>query len=86
MAVILISSILALIYMGRILRVAYFDAPPMINGETVAKNEAPLMMLIPMWALAILSIVIGINADWVVGVSSSAAELLIPTQIIGEGL
>ena len=85
-AVILISSILALIYMGRILRVAYFDEPPVINGEVVAKNEAPLMMLIPMWTLAILSILIGINADWVVEAATRAAELLIPVQIIKGGL
>lgn len=85
-AVILLSSILALIYMGRILRVAFFEPPHQIDGVDVAKNEAPMMMLIPMWILAILSIVIGINADWVFDVATRAAELLIPVQMIREGL
>jgi multicomponent Na+:H+ antiporter subunit D len=84
--VILLSSILALIYIGRILRVAYFETPHQINGVDVPKNEAPMMMLIPMWTLAILSIVIGINADWIVEAASRAAELLIPTQMIEGGL
>ncbi len=84
--VILFSSILALVYIGRILRVAYFETPPQINGVEVLKNEAPLIMLIPMWILAILSIVIGINAGWVVDAAGRAAELLIPTQMIGRGL
>lgn len=85
-SVILLSSILALVYIGRILRVAYFASPPKIDGVQVAKNEAPLMMLIPMWVLAILSVVIGFNADWIVEAASRAAELVIPTQMIGKGL
>jgi len=84
--VILLSSILALIYIGRILRVAYFETPHKIDGVEVAKNEAPLMMLIPMWILATSSIAIGINADWIVEAANRAAELLIPTQMIGERL
>jgi len=36
--------------------------------------------------LALLSIFIGINADWVVDLAGRAAELLIPTQMIGEAL
>jgi len=84
--VILFSSVLALIYVGRILRVAYFEPPHVIDGIEVTKNEAPLMMLIPMWGLAVLSIIIGINADWIVDAASRAAELLSPTQMIGEGV
>jgi len=84
--VILFSSVLALIYVGRILCVAYFEPPHVIDGAEVSKNEAPIMMLIPMWGLAILSIIIGINADWIVNAASRAAELLSPTQMIGKGL
>ena len=67
------------------MRIAYFEPPHQIDGVDVAKNEAPLMMLIPMWGLAILSVIIGINADWVVDLSSRAAELLITVQVIGAG-
>ena len=85
-AIILLSSVLALIYMGRILRVAYFEPPHQIDGVDVAKNEAPLMMLVPMWIMAILSVIIGINADWIFEIANRAAELLIPLQALGEGL
>jgi len=77
---IMISSILAIIYIGRILMVAYFRDPPVIDGKPCVKNEAPLMMLLPMWALAFLSIAIGMNifgaSDIVVGASERAAALL----------
>ncbi len=76
--VIVITSILAIIYMGNILKEAYFKEPPVVNGAIVARNEAPLMMLIPMWALALASIAIGINSDLMVQAANGAAELLFP--------
>ena len=76
--VIVVSSILAIIYMGNILKEAYFREPPIVNGEVVARNEAPLMMLIPMWALALMSISIGLNSDVIVATANNAAELLFP--------
>ena len=77
-AVIVVTSILAIIYMGNILKEAYFKEPPIVNGEVVLRNEAPLMMLIPMWALALLSIAIGINSDLMVQAANGAAQLLFP--------
>lgn len=79
--IIVLTSILAVIYIGRILMTAYFQDPPEIDGVQVARNEAPLMMLIPMWILAIASIVIGMNffgaSDMIVGASERAAEALL---------
>lgn len=78
--VIMLTSILAIIYIGRMLLAAYFQSPPEVGGEVVAKNEAPLMMLIPMWTLAILSVVIGTNlggvGDWVVLAADGASNVL----------
>ncbi|MBC6403229.1 MAG: monovalent cation/H+ antiporter subunit D family protein [Hyphomonadaceae bacterium] len=74
--VIMAASVLAIIYMGRMLLVAYFQPPPEVDGEAVAKNEAPLLMLVPMWVLAGLSILIGINADWIVHAADGAAMVL----------
>ena len=76
-AVIVLTSILAIFYVGRILLVAYFQDPPEINGEVVAKNEAPLTMLLPMWFLALSSIAIGIKGDLIVDASTRAARLLL---------
>ncbi len=74
--VIVLSSILAIIYVGRFLLAAYFQSPPEIDGQVVAKNEAPLMMLIPMWTLALASIYIGIKADYMVEAATGAAKVL----------
>ena len=82
---IVLSSILAVIYMGNILKEAYFREPPIVNGEVVARNEAPLMMLIPMWLLALASIFIGINSDIIIQASNNAAELLYPFADILPG-
>ncbi|MEP1230013.1 MAG: monovalent cation/H+ antiporter subunit D family protein, partial [Litorimonas sp.] len=76
-AVIVLTSILAIFYIGRVLLVAYFQDPPEINGQIAAKNEAPLMMLVPMWILAIASICIGVRGGVIVDASWRAAQLLI---------
>ena len=76
-AVIVVSSILAIFYIGRILLIAYFQDPPRIDGVVAARNEAPLMMLLPMWLLALASILIGVRGDVIVGASERAASLLL---------
>jgi len=75
--VIMASSILAIIYMGRLILLAYFQSPPEIDGAPVQRNEAPLMMLIPMWFLVLLSIGIGINADFMVAAAQGARDVLL---------
>lgn len=77
--VIVVTSVLAIVYIGNMLRMAYFENPHEIDGVAVARNEAPLMMLIPMWVLALLSIGIGINADFVTDMAMGAANVLLPT-------
>ena len=76
-AVIMITSILALIYIGRLLLLAYFQSPPEVNGSVVARNEAPAAMLIPMWGLALASVFVGIESDALVDAATRAAELLL---------
>jgi len=76
-AVIMVTSILALIYIGRLLLVAYFQSPPVVNGEVVVRNEAPIAMLLPMWTLALASVFVGIWSDTMVGMAIRAAELLL---------
>ena len=80
-AVIVITSVLAIIYMGRILLSAYFGDAPQIDGQAAKRNEAPMMMLVPMWILAIMSIAVGSNilslGDNFVGAAEAAARLLL---------
>ena len=79
--VIMLTSILALIYIGRVLLMAYFQDPPEVNGVVVKRNEAPILMLFPMWVLALASVIIGIQAERgiVVDAATRAAELLLGT-------
>ncbi len=71
---ILLSSLMAIIYIGKIIEVFCFKKPNNENG-TVNSNgenyesdikEAPLMMLIPLWLLIAVSLYTGINGNLVV--------------------
>lgn len=76
-AAIVISSVLALVYMWRMMENAYLQPCPRNKGKDVAKAEAPLTMLIPMWILAIASIVFGVNAAWPLEMASRAAGVAV---------
>lgn len=81
---IVVSSILAIIYIGRLILAAYFQSPPLVAGTEVTRNEAPLSMLLPMWGLVILSIAIGINADWIMDAARGATDVLLSTTGVGS--
>jgi multicomponent Na+:H+ antiporter subunit D len=72
-ALILLSSLLALVYVWRVVEVAYFKSPP----EGTEKGEAPLSMLLPTWLLIGASIVFGIWTSSSAGVAARAAEALL---------
>jgi multicomponent Na+:H+ antiporter subunit D len=77
--VILLSSLIALAYVWRVVEVAYFEAPP--EGCEVAggrlSQEAPLSMLVPLWAAAGATIWFGIHTEWSAGVAARAAAVLL---------
>jgi multicomponent Na+:H+ antiporter subunit D len=72
-ALILLASILAIIYVWRIVEVAYFKEP-IVVGEPV--KEAPLLFLIPIWTLIIANIYFGIDTRFSVQVAQAAAMSL----------
>lgn len=67
---ILLGSILAVIYVWRIVEVAYFKEP-LVNNVSV--KEAPLSFLIPIWTLIIANIYFGIDTRFSVQVANAAA-------------
>ena len=73
-AAVLVGSLLAGIYMWRIVEVAYFQPRPQ-GSHPVA--EAPLSLLIPTWLLAGFSIYFGLDTRLPVGMARRAAELLL---------
>jgi multicomponent Na+:H+ antiporter subunit D len=74
--VIVVTSILAIIYVGRIIEQAYFQPVPEIDGKPVLRNEAPFTMLIPLWILALASVAFGIDAEWTTSLADAAAQIL----------
>ncbi len=75
-AVVLFSSLLAAVYVWRVVEVAYFHEPPAVEGEG-SITEAPLSLLLPMWALVIAIFYFGITTDVTAGIARMAAESLL---------
>ncbi len=67
--VIMASSLLAVIYVWKVVEAAYLRDPP--AGRMV--REAPLSMLIPTWTLVLANIWFGVDADYTVEVARTAA-------------
>lgn len=71
------SSLLAVIYVWRVIETLYLTAP----AEGAARREAPLAMLIPMWIAALACIYFGFDATLPVGASQTAAEALMAGKL-----
>ena len=72
--VVLATSLLAVIYVWRVVEVTYFR--PVAEGAAPIA-EAPLSMLLPMWLLAGASVYFGVNATQTLGVARRAASVLL---------
>ncbi len=70
---ILAGSLLAIVYVWRIVEVAYFK-PALAGTETI--QEAPLSFLIPVWTLVIANIYFGIDTRLSVQVAQAASQSL----------
>jgi len=76
-ALVLLSSLLAVVYIWRVVEIAYLKPVP----ENAPKIEdAPPAMLFPTWILIGASVYYGINTDLTVGVAKQAAQ-----QLLGVG-
>jgi multicomponent Na+:H+ antiporter subunit D len=73
-ALLLISSLLALVYIWRVVEVAYFHRPP---EDAAPVREAPLVMLLPTWVLIGATLFFGLFTSWSAGLARRAAESLL---------
>ena len=73
-ALVLIGSLLAVIYIWRVVETAYFKPAP--EGQT-ERCEAPLGLLIPMWLLVLANVYFGIDTSLTTGAASFAAQQLL---------
>jgi multicomponent Na+:H+ antiporter subunit D len=71
---VLSTSLLAAVYIWRVIEVVYFRPVPAGRKEV---SEAPLIMLLPTWALTLANLYFGIDTDLSVGVARQAAQSLL---------
>jgi multicomponent Na+:H+ antiporter subunit D len=71
---ILLSSLLAVIYVWRIVEVAYLQPAP---EDLPDIQEAPITMLVPMWVLTLASVYFGIDATRTVDIARTASAYLL---------
>ena len=72
-AAIVLSSLLALVYIWRLVELAWFHEP----AEAVQMKPVPWPMLVPTWMLIGSTLIFGLNTDLTVGVARRAAAVLL---------
>lgn len=70
---VLFSSLLAVVYVWRMVEWVYFKPPRIILDDV---REAPLSLLIPTWLLVLANLYFGVDTRLTVGVSKLAAQSL----------
>jgi len=75
-ALILLGSLLALLYVWRIVEAAYFREPTVDLPAQTGRLEAPLLILIPTWIMALANIWFGIDPRLPIRLSEAAANAL----------
>lgn len=76
-ALILVSSLMAVIYIGRVIEVMLFRQSRTSVPESSGMSEAPLSMLVPMYLLIAIGLYFGINGDATLSLAGEAAEQLL---------
>jgi multicomponent Na+:H+ antiporter subunit D len=71
--VVLVGSLMALVYIWRVVEAAYFHE---FVGEMEVR-EAPLSLLLPIWILVAANVYFGLNATLTAGIATRAAEILL---------
>jgi len=73
------SSLIALVYIGRVVELMVLREPAEDGRFAIPARDAPLSMLIPMWALVAANIYFGLRTEWTGDLAVRAAEALLAT-------
>jgi multicomponent Na+:H+ antiporter subunit D len=73
-AMIVIASLVTMIYVGRVVEVAYFREP---TPQVAQLTEAPAALLVPAYVLVFAAVYFGLDTSLSVGLAQQAATLLI---------
>lgn len=69
----MLSSMISVVYIGRVVEAAYFREP----GKAAAERDMPLSMLVPTWILVAATVYFGIDTSLTVTAARRAAEMLL---------
>jgi len=72
---VLVGSLLAIVYVWRVVEAAYFQSPDESGADEV--GEAPVGLLLAAWVLLGATLVLGVYTDLTVGVAREAATTLL---------
>jgi multicomponent Na+:H+ antiporter subunit D len=72
-AAVLASSLIAVVYVWRVVEVAYFRESP----EGATRGEAPPSMLVPLGLLVAANLYFGVRTEWTAGIAQRIAETLL---------
>jgi multicomponent Na+:H+ antiporter subunit D len=72
-----ISSVLALVYVGRVLEAAYLRPPPEHEGRALSVRPIPLAMMAALWTLVIANVWFGVDAGFTSQAACRAANAVL---------
>ncbi|MFQ5536696.1 MAG: monovalent cation/H+ antiporter subunit D family protein [Gemmatimonadota bacterium] len=72
-AVVLVGSVMAVVYIWKVVETAYLRPP----SDEVQVTEAPLGLLVPLWTMVLANLYFGVNAQLTSRVATRAAEILL---------
>ena len=76
-ALVLVSSLLAVVYVGRVVEIMLFRQAREADHNSTGISEAPVSMLVPMYLLVIAGLYFGINGSQTLSVANDAAKQLL---------
>jgi len=76
LSLVLISSLMAVIYIWRVVEVTYFGKP-VESSPSALKGEAPWPMLVTLWVLVLANIYFGIEPSLPLGLAGGEVKLLL---------
>jgi len=79
-APVLASSLLAVMYVWKVIEPAYFGKPQQTPQQSIERQEAPWLMLFTLWALALLNVWFGFQPQIPLELAQSAASTLLGNQ------
>ena len=73
-ALLMLSSLLVLVYMGRVIEVAFFRERPV---DAIPLKEAPKSMIVTAWVFLLACVYLGFDTSFTVGVAEQAVNVLL---------